>query len=114
MSVNGATLNYEVTGEGDPLLLIAGCGQPAIAWHLGLAPSLVAAGYRVATFDNRGVAPSSSPPGPYSVDMMAADAVGLLDHLGWDAPVPIAGHSMGGWIAETLALDQPERVPPPP
>ena len=110
MSVNGATLNYEVTGEGDPLLLIAGCGQPAIAWHLGLAPSLVAAGYCVATFDNRGVAPSSSPPGPYSVDMMAADAVGLLDHLGWDAPVRIAGHSMGGWIAETLALDQPERV----
>ncbi len=110
MSVNGATLNYEVTGEGDPLLLIAGCGQPAIAWHLGLAPSLVAAGYRVATFDNRGVAPSSSPPAPYSVDMMAADTVGLLDHLGWDAPVRIAGHSMGGWIAETLALDQPERV----
>jgi len=110
VSVNGATLNYEVTGEGDPLLLIAGCGQPAIAWHLGLAPSLVAAGYCVATFDNRGVAPSSSPPGPYSVDMMAADAVGLLDHLGWDAPVRIAGHSMGGWIAETLALDQPERV----
>jgi thioesterase CepJ len=103
-------LSYEVTGEGDPLLLIAGCGQPAIAWHLGLAPSLVAAGYCVATFDNRGVAPSSSPPGPYSVDMMAADAVGLLDHLGWDAPVRIAGHSMGGWIAETLVLDQPERV----
>jgi thioesterase CepJ len=110
VSVNGATLSYEVTGEGDPLLLLAGCGQPAIAWHLGLVPSLVAAGYCVATFDNRGVAPSSSPPAPYSVDMMAADAVGLLDHLGWDAPVRIAGHSMGGWIAETLVLDQPERV----
>jgi pimeloyl-ACP methyl ester carboxylesterase len=110
VNVNGATLNYEVTGEGDPLLLLAGCGQPAIAWHLGLVPSLVAAGYRVATFDNRGVAPSSSPPAPYSVDMMAADAVGLLDHLGWDAPVRIAGHSMGGWIAETLVLDRPERV----
>jgi len=110
VSVNGATLSYEVTGEGEPLLLIAGCGQPAIAWHLGLAPSLVAAGYRVATFDNRGVAPSSSPPAPYSVEMMAADTVGLLDHLGWDAPVRIVGHSMGGWIAETLVLDRPERV----
>ena len=99
-----------MTGEGEPVLLIAGCGQPAVAWHLGLAPSLVAAGYCVATFDNRGVAPSSSPPAPYSVEMMADDAVGLLDHLGWDAPVRIAGHSMGGWIAETLVLDRPERV----
>ena len=99
-----------MTGEGDPLLLVAGCGMPAVAWHLGLVQSLVAAGYCVVTFDNRGVAPSSSPPAPYSVDTMAADAVGLLDHLGWDAPVRIAGHSMGGWIAETLVLDHPERV----
>jgi pimeloyl-ACP methyl ester carboxylesterase len=99
-----------VTGEGEPLLLIAGCGQPAVAWHLSLVPSLVAAGYRVATFDNRGVEPSSSPPAPYSVDGMAADTVALLDHLGWDDPVRIAGHSMGGWIAETLVLDQPERI----
>jgi pimeloyl-ACP methyl ester carboxylesterase len=107
---NGATLSYEVTGEGDPLLLVAGCGQPAAAWHLSLVPALVGAGYRVATFDNRGVAPSSSPPAPYSVDDMAADAVAVLDHLGWKDPVRIAGHSMGGWIAETLVLDRPERV----
>ncbi len=70
----------------------------------------MAAGYRVATFDNRGVAPSSSPPAPYSVDVMAADTVALLDHLGWVEPVRIAGHSMGGWIAETLVLDRPERI----
>lgn len=99
-----------MTGEGEPLLLVAGCGQPALAWHLGLVPVLVAAGFRVATFDNRGMAPSSSPPGPYRVEMMADDALGLLDHLGWTAPVHVAGHSMGGWIAETLALDHPERV----
>ena len=110
MSANGATLQYEVSGEGEPLLLIAGCGQPAMAWHLGLVPSLVAAGYQVATFDNRGVEPSSSPPAPYSVAGMAADTVALLDHLGWVDPVRIAGHSMGGWIAETLVLDEPERV----
>jgi thioesterase CepJ len=103
-------LSYDVTGEGDPLLLVAGCGQPAAAWHLSLVPALVSGGFTVATFDNRGVAPSSSPPGHYSVEMMADDALGLLDHLGWDGPVLVAGHSMGGWIAETLALDHPERV----
>ncbi len=92
------------------MLLVAGCGQPAVAWHLSLVPALVGGGYTVATFDNRGVAPSSSPPAPYSVEAMADDALALLDHLGWDGPVLVAGHSMGGWIAETLALDHPERV----
>ena len=99
-----------MTGEGEPLLLIAGCGQPAAAWHVGLAPALASAGYPVVTYDNRGVEPSSAPPAPYSVDQMTDDAVGLLDHLGWHEPVRVAGHSMGGWIAETLVLDHPERV----
>jgi pimeloyl-ACP methyl ester carboxylesterase len=104
------TLNYDVTGTGEPLLLICGCGQPAVAWHLQIVPDLVAAGYQVVTFDNRGVAPSSSPPAPYRVEGMAADALALLDHLGFDQPVRIAGHSLGGWIAEILAIDHPDRV----
>jgi thioesterase CepJ len=104
-------LAYDELGEPDaePVLLIAGCGQPAFAWHVGVGPALAAAGYRVITFDNRGVAPSSSPAAPYTVDVMAADALGLLDHL--QIPVArIVGHSMGGWIAETLAGRHPERV----
>ncbi len=72
-------------------------------------PVLTAAGYRVLTFDNRGVAPSSSPPAPYSVADLVADTLGLLDHLGM-ASVRIAGHSMGGWVAETLAIRHPGRV----
>jgi len=104
------TLNFEVKGDGEPLLLIAGCGQPAVAWHLSLVPALVAAGYQVATFDNRGVAPSSSPPSPYSVEDMTTDAVSLLDHLGWTQPVRVAGHSLGGWITEMLLLDHTARV----
>ncbi|HTU37434.1 MAG TPA: alpha/beta hydrolase [Acidimicrobiales bacterium] len=108
--MRGATLAYEVTGDGEPLVLIPGCGQPAAAWHLSLVPALVAAGYAVLTFDNRGVEPSSSPPPPYSVEGMADDTVALLDHLGWRDPVRIAGHSLGGWIAETLVLDHPDRV----
>jgi len=110
VDVNGVTLAYDVTGDGDPLLLIAGCGQPAVAWHLSVVPSLVASGYQVATFDNRGVAPSSAPPPPYSVDDMATDTLALLDHLGWSHPILVAGHSLGGWIAETLVLDHPDRI----
>jgi pimeloyl-ACP methyl ester carboxylesterase len=110
VTANGVTLVYDVQGEGEPLLLIAGCGQPAVAWHLSLVPSLVAAGYMVATFDNRGVEPSSSPPAPYDVDTMTGDALSVLDALGWHDPVHVAGHSMGGWMAEVMALDHPERV----
>jgi thioesterase CepJ len=105
------TLSYEQFGPpgADPVLLIAGCGQPALAWNVGVAPALVAAGYRVITFENRGVAPSSSPPAPYSIDQMVGDTLALLDHLGLDE-ARIAGHSMGGWIAETIAARHPERV----
>jgi pimeloyl-ACP methyl ester carboxylesterase len=105
------TIAYDEFGAADapPVALIGGCGQPALAWQVGVVPALVAAGYRVVTFDNRGVAPSSSPPAPYTVDAMAADTLGLLDHL--QIPVArIAGHSMGGWIAETLAARHPDRI----
>ena len=70
ITLDDVTLAYDVFGDpdGDPVVLIGGCGQPALAWQVGVVPALVAAGYRVVTFDNRGVAPSSSPPAPYSVD----------------------------------------------
>jgi pimeloyl-ACP methyl ester carboxylesterase len=104
------TLAYDVIGDGEPVVLVAGCGQPAVAWHLGTVQALCAAGYQVVTFDNRGVAPSSSPPAPYRVEQMADDALGLLDHLGFDRPVRLAGHSLGGWIVETLCARHPDRV----
>ncbi len=107
----GVTIAYDVFGPptAEPVVLVCGLSQPAGAWQLTLVPALVEAGYRVVTFDNRGVAPSSSPPAPYTVDEMVDDTVGLLDHLGLGA-VRIAGYSMGGWIAETLAFRHPERV----
>jgi pimeloyl-ACP methyl ester carboxylesterase len=110
VELDDVTLAYEIVGDGEPVLLVPGCGQPAAAFHLGLAPRLVTAGYRVILFDNRGVPPSSMPPAPYTIAEMADDALGLLDHLGLSEPVRIAGHSLGGWIAETLAIDHPERV----
>jgi pimeloyl-ACP methyl ester carboxylesterase len=109
VDVGDVTISYDVSGEGEPVVLIAGCGAPAVGWQVGLAPALVAVGYQVVTFDNRGVAPSSSPPAPYSIDEMVADTRGLIDHLGFSS-VRVAGHSMGGWIAETLAAHYPERV----
>jgi len=109
LTMDGVTIAYEVRGDGDPVVLVCGCGQPAIAWQLGLVPALTEAGYQVVTFDNRGVAPSSSPPAPYSVNDMTADTLGLLDHLGLES-VRVAGYSMGGWVAETLAISHPERL----
>ena len=103
------TIVYDTFGDGEPLLLLCGCGQPAVAWHLTLVPALVEAGYRVITFDNRGVAPSSSPPPPYSIGQMVDDTLALLHHLGIEQ-ARVAGHSMGGWIAETLAIEHPDRV----
>jgi len=108
--VNGIEVAYNVAGDGDPVVLVAGCGAPAAAWEVGLGPRLVAAGHQVVTFDNRGVPPTSAPPPPYSIADMVADTIGLLDHLGLHRPVLMAGHSMGGWITETMVVEHPERV----
>jgi pimeloyl-ACP methyl ester carboxylesterase len=110
VDLGDVTISYDVFGDGEPVVLIGGCGQPAAGWHVGLAPALHAGGYRVITFDNRGVAPSSSPPAPYSVAQMTRDTLGLLDHLGLDEPVHMVGHSMGGWITETIAAEHPDRL----
>jgi len=109
--LDGVTLAYDVFGpeDGDPVVLVCGLGQPAVGWQLGMVPVLSKAGYRVVTFDNRGMAPSSAPPAPYSIDAMAEDTVGLLDHIGL-ASARLVGYSMGGWIAETIAYRRPERV----
>jgi pimeloyl-ACP methyl ester carboxylesterase len=110
--LDDVTLAYQLSGppDGEPLLLVAGCGQPAAAWDLGVAPGLAAAGYRVISYDNRGVAPSGSTPAPYSIDQMAGDTLGLLDHLDLRDPVRVAGHSLGGWIAERLVARHPGRI----
>src|SRR5579859_3463409 len=111
LTTRGVTIAYDVAGDPDaePVVLVCGCGQPALAWHLGIVPAFLAAGYRVVTFDNRGVAPSSSPPAPYRVDDLVGDTLALVDHLGI-ASARHVGHSMGGWVAETLAIRHPDRV----
>lgn len=110
-TVNGVQLDYRVDGppEGDPVVLVCGTGQPAYSWRLGPAPLLVEAGYRVVTFDNRGVSPSECPPPPYSVAEMAEDAAGMIEHLGL-APCRVAGLSLGAFITQELALARPDLV----
>lgn len=69
----------------------------------------LAAGYRLTAFDNRGVGRSATPPGPFSIRDFAADTVALMDALGLGR-VHVVGSSMGGAIAQEVALACPERV----
>jgi pimeloyl-ACP methyl ester carboxylesterase len=107
--IGGVRLSYDVAGDGEPVLLVCGTGQPAFTWSMFQVPALVAAGYQVVTFDNRGVAPSDAPPPPYSVGQMVADAAGLIEHLGL-AGVRVAGLSLGAMITQELALARPDLV----
>lgn len=105
----GVSIVYDRFGDGDPVVLVPGLGMPALLWHDTLVPPLVAAGYEVITFDNRGVPPSDCPPNPYALDDLVGDAVALIEHLGL-GPVRLLGYSMGGCIAQELALARPDLV----
>ncbi|TMA58970.1 MAG: alpha/beta fold hydrolase, partial [Deltaproteobacteria bacterium] len=94
-------------GSGDPLLLIMGLAADSRAW-LFQVPDF-ARRYRTIAFDNRGVGRSSKPAGPYTIHEMADDAAGLLDALDVTR-VHVVGVSMGGMIAQELALRHPRRV----
>ena len=102
-----ADIAYEVTGDGDPLLLIMGFAADSRMWMLQ-APAF-AQSHRVITFDNRGSGGSSKPPAPYSMEQMADDARAVLDAEGIER-AHVVGISMGGAIAQHLALSEPSRV----
>jgi pimeloyl-ACP methyl ester carboxylesterase len=124
---HGLRLCYRTDGHrtGEPLLLITGLGQQLIAWPQAFVDDLVARGFYVIRVDNRDAGRSSrvpiSPPGlvrqvvrrfsdeQYTLDDMARDTIGLLDHLELDR-VHLVGTSMGGMIAQAVAASYPERV----
>jgi len=106
-TVDSIELYYEEHGRGDPLLLIMGLAADSTAWMFQVPD--FAERHRTITFDNRGVGRSSKPPGPYTIHQMADDAAGLLDALRI-ARAHVLGVSMGGMIAQELALRHPERV----
>ncbi len=99
-------IHYETSGDGPPLLLIMGYGMPGTAW-LPMIPFLP--GFRCICFDNRGTGESDRPEGPYTIPDMADDASALLDAIGV-ARAKVYGISMGGMIAQELALRHPEKV----
>jgi pimeloyl-ACP methyl ester carboxylesterase len=105
--VNGININYRIEGQGEPLVMIMGIGADRTAWRFQ-TPTFKKH-YRVVTFDNRGVGKSDKPTGPYSIKMMADDTVGLMNHLGIEK-AHVLGVSMGGMIAQELAINYPERV----
>lgn len=95
-------------GEGHPLLLISGLNcDHAILWH-GVKEAL-AKDYQVITYSPRGIAPSSSPDAAYTVEQMADDASALLSKLGISS-ANVIGYSMGGMIAQALAVRHPDKV----
>ncbi|SRR5579875_466429 len=98
-------LSYDTFGVGEPLLLIMGFGAPGIAW-MPVLPML--AGFKCIYFDNRGIG-NSDKADPYTVPQMADDAAHLLSALGIDSAL-VYGVSMGGMIAQELALRHPARV----
>jgi len=104
---NGIDIYYEIHGTGAPLVLIAGLGYNSWMWHKML-PGL-AKHFRVIVFDNRGVGETDKPAGPYTAQTLADDTAGLLAALGIKRAA-VMGHSMGGFIAQALALSKPEMI----
>ncbi len=92
---------------GEPVLLVMGLGYPSDMWFRWLPE--VTARYRVLVFDNRGTGRTGVPPGPYTIEGMAADARAVLDAAGVEH-AHVVGASMGGMIAQELTLGSPERV----
>jgi pimeloyl-ACP methyl ester carboxylesterase len=95
-------------GDGAPVLFIAGQGAVGRTWQLHQVPAFLAAGYRVITFDNRGVGATANASG-FTTSTMVADTAELIEHLD-RGPVRIVATSMGSYIAQELTLARPELV----
>jgi 3-oxoadipate enol-lactonase len=98
---------WERRGSGEPLLLVHGLGYARWGWEPVLEP--LERSFDLILFDNRGIGESDAPPGPYTVAELAADAAQVLDEAGVER-ANVLGTSLGGMVAQELALTAPERV----
>src|SRR5262249_1859006 len=104
---DGARLHVLEQGKGDVVLWLQGLNAPAAAWAVQLAH--FSQTHRTIAPDTRGVGQSDAPPGPYTMRQLAQDAVAVLDAAGVDR-AHLVGLSLGGAVAQELALAQPGRV----
>ena len=105
--INGINLYYEIHGKGQPLVLIQGFTGGAWAW--GFQVPAFKKKFRVVVFDNRGVGRTGPSTGQHTMKTMADDVIGLMDHLRMES-ANILGLSMGGMIAQEVAISYPQRV----
>jgi len=105
--VNSITLNYEIHGDGEPVVLIGGLGSQLHSWATQVP--VYSQHYKVVVFDNRGAGKSDKPEAGYSTQDMAKDTASLMDELGIER-AHIVGKSMGGMIGQWLAIDHPDKV----
>src|SRR3990172_8424249 len=105
--IGDINIYYQEAGAGDPLVLLMGWGGDHTAWALQV--QAFSPEFRCISPDNRGAGCSDQPDAPYAIRLMADDTVGLLDALGIDR-AHVAGLSMGGMIAQEMAITSPGRV----
>ena len=108
VKVNNLSMEYYAEGSGPPLLLIMGLGGQASSWGEPLLEGLQEH-FRTIRFSNRGTGGTDKTAGGYTIRQMASDAAGLMEAIGLNQ-AHVFGISMGGMIAQELALNHPERV----
>ena len=108
LRVGDNELHYERAGSGEPLLMIQGMSGTHVAWGEPFLGPLRES-FDVIAFDNRGIGLSAPIEGPFTIVEMAEDAAGLMDELGLES-AHVVGISMGGMIAQELALAEPNRL----
>ena len=107
LTVGGVTLNYRIEGQGEPLICIHGVGSYLEAWE-GVVERLCDR-FQILTFDLRGHGCSSKVRGRYEIDDFVGDVLALADHTGFGS-FNLAGFSLGGLIAQRLALSHQDRI----
>lgn len=108
LSANDTQLYYEVQGQGEPFLFLSETHCDGEVWKIHQAPEF-SRDHQVITMDYRGTGRSGKPSVPYATQTFADDALALLDHLEAREAI-VCGHSMGGRVAQLMALDHPDRV----